>query len=100
MKILNCSLAANTSAGDLNVEMKQVGKYLKLNASSGNIRLDLPLKQGLDLDLHADNVSQHPTTVSNFTGDWDKHHVSGSVNGGGAQVSAHASSGDINVKFN
>ena len=95
-----CSLNASTSAGSLHVQMKQVGKYLKLEASSGNIDLDLPLKQGLDLDITGDRINQHPKTISGFSGAWEKDRIKGSVNGGGIPVRADASSGNVNVSFN
>jgi hypothetical protein len=98
LKQMDCSLKASTSAGGLHAQMKRVGKYLKLDASSGNIDLELPLKQGLNLDLRADRINQQK--VSGFTGEWEKDHVHGSVNGGGATVNADASSGSVNVKFN
>jgi hypothetical protein len=98
LKEMNCSLSASTSAGSLNAEMKQVGKYLKLACSAGNINIELPAKQGLDLDLKGDRVNQ--SQFSGFNGDWDKYHVKGTVNGGGSPVTADASSGNINVKFN
>jgi len=97
LKHMSCSLDANTSGGSLYAQMEQVGKYLKLSASSGNVDIELPAKQGLDLDLSGERVDQHD--FNGFKGDFDKHHVRGSVNGGGALVEAHASSGDVNVKF-
>ncbi|MFI5159856.1 MAG: DUF4097 family beta strand repeat-containing protein [Sphingobacteriales bacterium] len=100
LKNMDCSLSASTSAGSLRAEMKHVGKYLKLDANSGNIDLDLPLKQGLSLNITADRINQHPLNISDFTGDWDKNHIKGTINGGGIPVSADASSGNINVKFN
>jgi len=95
---MNCTLDANTSAGSLRAEMIKVGKYLKLSASSGNIDLQLPAKQGLSLDLRGDRVNQHQ--FNGFNGEWDKDHVKGTVNGGGPSVEADASSGNINVRFN
>jgi DUF4097 and DUF4098 domain-containing protein YvlB len=100
LKGMSCSLEASTSAGNLDVEMKQVGKYLKLSASSGNIDLSLPIKQGLDLNLRAESVNQHPSKINGFSGDWSKNRINGSVNGGGIPVDAIASSGNINVKYN
>jgi hypothetical protein len=100
LKQMNCSLNASTSAGSLHAQMKQVGKYLKLDASSGDIDLELPLKQGLNLNLNAGRVNQHPWKLSDFSGEWEKDHIKGTVNGGGAPVNADASSGNINVKFN
>ncbi|HVW96779.1 MAG TPA: DUF4097 family beta strand repeat-containing protein [Mucilaginibacter sp.] len=96
---MNCSLDANTSAGDVRVEMKHIGKYLKLSASSGGVDLVLPLKQGLDLSIRGEHVNQHPSSISNFSGDWSKNRISGSVNGGGIPVDVHASSGGVDIKF-
>jgi hypothetical protein len=100
LKQMNCSLNASTSAGNLSAQITHVGKYLKLDVSSGNIDLTLPLKQGLNLDIKGDGINQHPATISAFSGQWDKEHIKGSVNGGGVPVSADASSGNVNVRFN
>jgi DUF4097 and DUF4098 domain-containing protein YvlB len=98
LRDMNCSLDAHTSAGSLIAQMKQVGKYLRLGTSAGNIELELPAKQGLDLDLNAERVDQHE--FNGFKGDWDERHVHGTINGGGASVDANANSGNISVKFN
>ena len=95
---MNCTLDASTSAGSLYAQMEHVGKYLKLSSSAGNVDIELPAKQGLDLNLRGDRVNSHQ--FNGFNGDWDKDHVRGTVNGGGAPVNADASSGNINVKFN
>lgn len=97
LKNMDCSLQANTSGGSLSAQMKHVGKYLRLSTSAGNIEVELPAKQGLDLDLRGDRVQQ--TQFSGFKGDWDKDHVHGTVNGGGAPVDASAS-GNVSVSFN
>jgi len=98
LKEMNCSLDAHTSAGSLMAQMKQVGKYLRLGTSAGNIELELPAKQGLDLNLNAERIDQH--RFEGFKGDFDERHVHGTVNGGGASVDANANSGNISVKFN
>jgi len=98
LKHMSCSLEATTSGGNLNAEITKAGKYLKLHASAGDINLQLPSKQGLDLSLSAESISDH--IASGFKGEWNKRHVDGSVNGGGIPVNADASSGDINVRFN
>ena len=100
MKRMKCSLEASTSGGNLHAQITQVGKYLKLNASAGNIDLELPIKQGLNLDIRGESINQHPGNISGFSGNWNKHHIDGSVNGGGAPVTADAHSGDINLRFN
>lgn len=98
LKDMSCSLDANTSAGSLNAQMRKVGKYLKLSANSGNIDIELPAKQGFDLDLRGERVNQHE--FNGFNGKFDKDFVKGSINGGGVLVTAEASSGDVNVRFN
>ncbi len=95
---MSCSLEATTSGGNLNAQMVKVGKYLKLHASAGDIDLQLPAKQGLDLDLNAERINDR--IADGFKGEWNKRHVDGSVNGGGVPVSADAHSGNIDVKFN
>jgi DUF4097 and DUF4098 domain-containing protein YvlB len=96
LKHMNGSLEATTSAGSLSAQIEHVGSYLKLHTSAGDVDLQLPAGQGLDLNLSGESVGQQP---ANFTGEWKKGHANGSINGGGAQVSASASSGDVNVKF-
>ena len=98
LKHMGCSLEATTSGGSLYAQMDEVGKYLKLSASAGNIDMELPSKVGFDFDLRGESINQHQFT--GFTGEFDKHHVNGSINGGGILVEARASSGDVNVKFN
>ena len=98
LKEMNCSLDAHTSAGNLIAQIISVGKYLKLSTSAGSVYLELPARQGLDLDLRGEYVSHQQ--LNGFNGDLDKKHVHGTVNGGGATVEARASSGNVNVKFN
>ena len=98
LKHMACSIDANTSAGNLLVQADKLGKYLKLNASSGSVALQVPANQGLNLDLRAERIN--PSKISGFTGDWNKEYVKGNVNGGGTEVDAHASSGDISISFN
>jgi Putative adhesin len=94
---MDCSLDASSSAGSVAVQMNHVGKYLKLNTSSGNISLKLPAKQGFDLNLNAERINDD--IASNFHGTWTKKNVNGSVNGGGIPVDVHANDG-IDVRFN
>jgi hypothetical protein len=96
LREMACSLEATTSGGDLYAEMTKVGQYVKLHAS-GNIDLKIPSKSGVNLELSAGNINDH--ILSGFNGEWERRHVNGSVNGGGAPVEAHAS-GDINVRYN
>jgi len=98
LKDMKCSLSASTSAGSLNAQIKQVGKYLMLRTSAGDINVELPANQGLDLNLNAERIDEHQ--FPKFNGDWDSRHIKGTINGGGATVDASANSGSLNVHFN
>ena len=79
--------------------MTALGKYLKLSSSAGNVEIEIPGgKLGLNLDLSGQYISDN--VLSNFSGSWDKRHVTGTVNGGGIPVEAHASSGNVDIKVN
>jgi hypothetical protein len=95
---LSCALEASTSGGSMNIEMTHVGKYVKLDDSGGHIDLKLPSKQGYDLNLSANKINP-PSYVSNFTGEWNKDRVKGTLNGGGIPVSVDAS-GHLSLSFN
>ena len=79
---LACSLDASTSGGSMNVDLYRVGKYVKLDDSGGHVSLRLPSNQGYDLNLSADRINP-ATSTGKFSGEWDKDHVRGSMNGGG-----------------
>lgn len=94
---LSCSLEASTSGGSMHVDMDQVGKYVKLDVSGGHVDLKLPANVGMNLNLSADKINS--VSVKNFSGEWEKTHIKGSINGGGIPVSVDAS-GSLNLSFN
>ena len=91
------SLDASTSGGNMHVDMTHVGKYVKLDVSGGHVDLRLPGNQGYDLNLSADKIST--PSISKFSGEWEKDHVKGSMNGGGIPVNVDAS-GTLSLSFN
>ncbi len=94
---LSGSLEASTSGGSMQVELVKLGKYVKLDVSGGHVDLRLPAKQGMDLKLSAERISK--PALSNFSGEWEKDHVRGSLNGGGVPVSVDASD-NLDISFN
>jgi hypothetical protein len=94
---LACSLEASTSGGSMHVDMDQVGKYVKLDVSGGHVDLKLPANVGMNLNLSADKINS--VSVKNFSGEWEKTHIKGSINGGGIPVNVDAS-GSLNLTFN
>jgi len=95
---LRCSLEASTSSGTITVSMKELGKYVRITNSSGNINLQLPKDKGLDLDLSANRISAG--RLDNFKGRVEEHEIEGTLSGGGIPVNVKTSSGRISIEFN
>ncbi|TSD66915.1 DUF4097 domain-containing protein [Inquilinus sp. KBS0705] len=84
------ALDASTSGGSMHVEMLALGKYVKLDSSSGHIDLQLPSDKGVDLDLRGDRVDL--ATSGSFNGTKEKDKVVGKLNGGGVPVEVRGDS--------
>jgi len=94
---LSGSLDTYTSGGSIHVQMNEVSKFVKIDASGGHVDLQLPSKQGYDLDLHAEKVTAN--LGGNFTGTKEKDNIEGKLNGGGASVKVDGSN-HINLTLN
>jgi len=94
---LSGSLSASTSGGSINVAMNSVKDYVKLNNSGGNIDIQIPKDKGYNLKLYGDKV--HTETLNNFSGSTKERELVGTVNGGGASISADASGGKVYLTF-
>jgi hypothetical protein len=90
---LSCSLETSTSGGNIDVSITQLGKYVKISNSAGNIDLVLPKSKGMDLALSANKIKTDH--LDNFSGKVDDDEVSGKLNGGGVSVKVSTSSGRI-----
>ncbi len=94
---LACSLEASTSGGSIDVEIKELGKYVKLSNSGGGIDLQLPKGKGVDLDLEGDRIKTDQ--LGNFDGKVEDDSLQGKLNGGGVPVRVRSSSGRISLAF-
>ncbi len=94
LKNLAASVKASTSAGSIEADFDRLGDYVSLSTSAGNVRVSMPLNQGMDLDLRGNRVS---IPLRNFDGRSDKDRVQGSLNGGGISVKLSANSGNVYV---
>jgi DUF4097 and DUF4098 domain-containing protein YvlB len=88
------SVDATTSAGSMHVQMLRVSKYVKIDASSGHVDLELPTSQGVDVDLRGNNVNFNIS--GKFEGHKEKERVTGKLNGGGSLVEVRGD-GTVNV---
>jgi len=89
-------LKAQTGSGDIKITGKP-GEDWKLETGSGSIDLAVG---AAPLTLDAESGSGSITTSQNLTthGTMNKHHITGSINGGGPMVKAETGSGDIKVE--
>ena len=92
---LSCSVEASTSGGSIDVAIKELGQYVTLTNSGGNIDLEIPSNKGVDLKLHGDKIKT--STLTNFSGSVEEDEVSGKLNGGGVLVKVRSSSGRIQL---
>ncbi len=97
MTDLACSLDTYTSGGNIHVQMSQVGKFVKIDVSGGHVDLQLPSKQGLDLNLHGNKVTAD--LGGNFSGTKEKDRIDGKLNGGGIPVNV-SGGGRITLTLN
>jgi DUF4097 and DUF4098 domain-containing protein YvlB len=89
------SLEASTSGGNIDIQINEIGKYVKLSNSGGNVYLQLPKGKGLNLDVHGDRIKTEG--LSNFSGSMEKQSINGTINGGGTPVDIHAGSGGVTL---
>lgn len=97
LKDMSCSLATSTSGGSIAVSLLELGKYLTISNSGGNIDLSLPAKKGVDLKVYADKVKI--SGLNDFTGETDEKHIRGSMDGGGVPVKVDGGGGTVNLSF-
>jgi hypothetical protein len=94
---LACSLDTYTSGGSIRVQMNEVSKFVKIDASGGHVDLQLPSKQGLDLNVRAEKVTAE--LGSGFSGTKEKDKIEGKLNGGGPSVDVNGSN-RVNLTLN
>lgn len=92
---LACSLETSTSSGSIDVSMKELGKYIKISNTGGNIDLQIPGNKGVDLRLSGQKVSA--PSLDNFKGSVENNEVEGKLNGGGVPVTVRAGSGKVRL---
>jgi hypothetical protein len=95
LKDLHGGLRAGTGSGDIKVNGAPSADW-KLETGSGSIEL-WPGSAGFTLDASTGSGSVHTDQEMTVQGSFDKHHITGKVNGGGPTVRAETGSGDIRI---
>ena len=88
---LACTVEAHTSGGNMDVEITELGNYVTISNSGGNIQLELPGEKGIDLKLRGNRIKI--SDLNNFSGEQDEHKITGKINGGGIPVEVRTSGG-------
>jgi hypothetical protein len=95
LKNVNGGLRAQTGSGEIKASGSPSAEW-KLGTGSGSIEL-WPGSAGLTLDASTGSgkiSSDRETTVQ---GSFDRHHLTGKINGGGSTVRVETGSGDIRI---
>ncbi len=92
------AVKAQTGSGTIEISGRPTAPW-KLETGSGDIRLQLGNAHfTLDADTGSGSVKSDPPLTMTTHGTTDKHHVSGTVNGGGPIIKARTGSGDIRIQ--
>ncbi len=97
---LNGELTARTGSGDVEASGHLTGAA-RLSSGSGSVRLNLTPDAHFELEASTGSGSIHvhfPNAPRQ--GDDSRHHLTGSVNGGGPVLEARTGSGDIEINSN
>ena len=96
MRLTNISgsIDASTSAGGMDVSITKLSGPIRLTTSAGNVNVRMPLDKGINLSLSGNRIR---IPLNNFSGDTERDHIKGTLNGGGIPVTLSASSGSVNV---
>jgi hypothetical protein len=92
------AVKAETGSGSLDISGQPTAPW-KLETGSGEISLRLGNNAhfSLDAETGSGSVKSDPPLTITTHGSIDKHHVSGTVNGGGPTIKAETGSGDIHI---
>jgi hypothetical protein len=93
------AVKAETGSGTLEISGQPTAPW-KLETGSGDIQLRLGNNAHFTLDAEtgSGSVKSDPPLTMTTHGSIDKHHVSGTVNGGGPTIKAQTGSGDIHIQ--
>lgn len=95
LRDLHGALHAQTGSGDIKVGGSPSSDW-KLGTGSGSVEI-WPGSVGFTLDASTGSGSVHTDREMSVQGSFDRHHITGRVNGGGPTVRIETGSGDIRI---
>ena len=95
LKGIHGGLHAGTGSGDIKISGSPESEW-RLDTGSGSVEFS-PGSTGFTLDASTGSGSVHTDHEMQVQGSFDRHHVTGKVNGGGPTVRIQTGSGDIRI---
>jgi len=95
LKEIHGGLHAGTGSGGIKISGSPAGDW-KLETGSGSIEF-WPGNTGFTLDASTGSGSVHTDHEMTVQGSFDRHHITGKVNGGGPTVRIETGSGDVRI---
>src|SRR4030095_6287823 len=90
-------VGASTGSGDVTVEGEVLGAW-EVGTGSGNINLRVPAQSNFDVKAWSSSGSVTIDQPVTMQGTMRRNRVEGKVGSGGALLSLHTGSGDINIR--
>ncbi len=90
-------LRAKTGSGDIEVAGALTSDWT-LDTGSGSVRLSLGPQTHFSLDADTGSGTVRVTKSISMSGDLNRHHVVGTVNGGGPALRVRSGSGDVEIR--
>lgn len=90
-------LHAKTGSGDIEVSGTLSSDWI-LDTGSGSVRLNLGPQAHVSLDADTGSGRVHVTQTISMSGDLNRQHVVGIVNGGGPALRVRTGSGDVEIR--
>lgn len=94
---VNGALKASTGSGDIEVQGTPATDW-RLSTGSGSIHMDLGNQAKFNLTADTGSGSVNVAQAITMQGSLNRHHINGTVNGGGALIHANTGSGDISIR--
>ncbi len=95
LKNIHGSLRAGTGSGDIKISGAPTGDW-RLETGSGSVEF-WPGSTGFTLDASTGSGSVHTDHEMQVQGSFDRHHITGKINGGGPTVRIQTGSGDVKI---
>jgi len=95
LKEIHGGLRAGTGSGDIKISGSPSSDW-KLETGSGSVEF-WPGNTGFTLDASTGSGSVHTEHEMTVQGSFDRHHITGKVNGGGPTVRIETGSGDVRI---